>query len=457
MTHVRPRLALLALAALSLLPFSLAAQTSAPPDAAKYCGEYLLPSGRAVSIAWVSLYGEPARLFFADWETMRYGELKADGADRFWGPSATGSQERRTEVAFTEFRYGHAMALTIAETGEGAPRKAVLANAYAERDAAFANGAVELAGSLKMPQTGGNHPGIVLIHGSGPGTRLGLEMPARFFARLGFAVLTYDKRGCGASGGDWKASSLDDLADDAAAGAAWLAGQPGLDPGRVGVWGISQGGWVGPLAASRSPNIKFVINHSGPGTSIRRQDLFMLGNVLRARDLPAAAVESVLAAYGTLYDFGRGKATAEALDTAMDGLRADPATRELAQPPAKEIVPAEMYKRQAMGDPAWFFHLDPDYDPVPVYRKLTCPLLVVYGKLDYTVPVDESVRLIEAAVKEPGGGDVTIRVLDGAGHGIIRMDAASPMKPKVPMELVREYYDLLTGWLEARGLAGRSK
>ena len=72
-----------------------------------------------------------------------------------------------------------------------------------------------------------------------------------FFASRGLAVLTYDKRGCGGSGGDWKTVDLDVLAQDALAGVRWLKAQPGVDASRVGVWGISQGGWIGPLAASR--------------------------------------------------------------------------------------------------------------------------------------------------------------------------------------------------------------
>lgn len=50
------------------------------------------------------------------------------------------------------------------------------------------------------------------------------------------------------------------------AGVAHLRGRGDIDPGRVGVWGVSEGGYVVALAAA-SPEVAFVVGVSAPGVS----------------------------------------------------------------------------------------------------------------------------------------------------------------------------------------------
>ena len=101
---------------------------------------------------------------------------------------------------------------------------------------------------------------------------------------------------------------LEDLAGDALAGVKWLQAQPGIDSRKVGLWGISQGGWITPLAAAAEAGVPaFVINSSGPGTSLRRQDTYMMTNTLRFQGMGAEDVDLATRALNTLYDFGRGR------------------------------------------------------------------------------------------------------------------------------------------------------
>src|SRR3546814_18123700 len=81
---------------------------------------------------------------------------------------------------------------------------------------------------------------------------------------LGIAVFTYDRRGSGASGTKNAGGDFTLLADDAIAAARSLKSDPRIDPRRIGTWGLSQGGWISPLAASRSPDIAFVVAVSAP-------------------------------------------------------------------------------------------------------------------------------------------------------------------------------------------------
>src|SRR5262249_20808399 len=122
-----------------------------------------------------------------------------------------------------------------------------------EETVAIRSGDVTLAGTLVRAAARGRAPRVVIFHGSGPQPR-DLET-ARWFAAQGVVALTYDKRGVGESGGDFRTVPFMELARDGLASVAWLRQRADVDPARVGVWGLSQGGWLGPLAASESSDV----------------------------------------------------------------------------------------------------------------------------------------------------------------------------------------------------------
>jgi uncharacterized protein len=426
-------------------------QENAVPDVAAYAGEYRLDDGGWVTITRMGITKQLAKPLFVDWQTGRFGNIAEGGADRFVAPAP--ESQWQTEILFSRNDAERVDALTITEKGEPA-RRARREDPFTEREVTFVNGQVVLSGTLRVPKGAGPFPAVVLVHGSGPGERQQYSVMVSFFNRLGLATLAYDKRGCGDSGGDWKKVDLEDLAGDALAGVRWLQAQPGIDSRKVGLWGISQGGWITPLAAAMEAGVPaFVINSSGPGTSLRRQDTFMMTNTLRFQGMAPEDVDLAIKALNTLYDFGRGRATAEVLDAIMDKVRANPKLKALAIPPAREISAEKLYARQAVGDPAWFFHLDPDRDALAPYRRLRCPILVTYGRLDYTVPVEESVRLITQTLTESGHTDHEVRVLESAGHGFAAMRPDQPTSPVQPTRVAREFFSTIEEWLRAHGFA----
>src|SRR2546427_5492993 len=139
-----------------------------------------------------------------------------------------------------------------------------------------ADGAV-LAGTITEPLTPGPHPGIVIVHGSGPGPRIDYGIWVGLYASLGLTVLAYDKRGNGASTGIYPGEGASDrnlqiYAADAAAVLRIMTSWPGIDPGRVGFHGGSQGGWGVPLAIGRhQAPAAFAILVSGPAVSSEQQ------------------------------------------------------------------------------------------------------------------------------------------------------------------------------------------
>ena len=141
----------------------------------------------------------------------------------------------------------------------------------------FESEGVTLAGTLFKPK----HPcaAVVIVHGSGQEKRL-LEF-ASLLASNGIAVLTYDKRGVGESGGVYAgpevntnnvdAANLNLLAADASAAISALSARLPAHHGPIGLIGGSQAGWVIPLAATKNRTVRFMVLFSGPVVTTREQ------------------------------------------------------------------------------------------------------------------------------------------------------------------------------------------
>lgn len=138
------------------------------------------------------------------------------------------------------------------------------------QDIRFESHGVQLAGSCLMP----NRPiaAVVIIHGSDPVKRE-LEF-AKLLAKEGIAVLTYDKRGVGESGGVYVGPSvgtnnidpnnLNLLADDGSSAINTLQSFLKNKNIPIGLLGFSQAGWIIPIAAEKNSSVNFMLIFSGP-------------------------------------------------------------------------------------------------------------------------------------------------------------------------------------------------
>ena len=138
----------------------------------------------------------------------------------------------------------------------------------------FNNGNVRLSYRLDVPQGPGPFGAVVFGHGSGMQTRETCRFLADGFLSRGFATLCFDKRGVGQSTGTFvfvgardSIPVFDDLASDLAAGVAFLRTRPEIDPSRIGLAGVSQAGWIIPLAAQKSQPAVMVLL-VGPTVSV---------------------------------------------------------------------------------------------------------------------------------------------------------------------------------------------
>ena len=423
----------------------------------KYLGEYLYGGNNYVSVFKFSQQAEEGTLFFFDSETGRTGPLQAVSETEFAsGPAGpeTAVSTDDNRITFLKNSAGEADRLILKGSGRS-DVEAKRAQVFSEERVTFGSGDAMIAGSLRMPATPGRHPAVVYVHGSGPGTRNQISLLAHFFLHRGIAVLGYDKRGVGRSTGDWRRIDFPELASDALAAVNFLRGRPDIDPQRVGLYGISQGGWVVSLAASLSSDVAFFISHSGPGVSPKKQEFTMLTNIMTMSGLAKEDVDGVLQAISLLYQYGKTGKNGEKLDELVLKLKQNPKLADFLPPLSKEVVRKKLYEKQKMGDPGWFLHLDVDYDPIPALKRVRCPGLLIFGKHDFTVPVEESVARIEAAFKETGNSLCRVVVLSNIGHGVMEMDSAAPTQPASPMRIAEGYLKLLGDWLDKALSIGR--
>ncbi len=313
-----------------------------------------------------------------------------------------------------------------------------------EEQVHFLSGDIKLAGTLVIPATAGPHPAVVLFHGSGYEER-NLRV-ARWFAEQGVAALAYDKRGTGESAGNFEAVPFMKLADDGLAAVDFLRARADIDPHKIGVWGLSQGGWLGPLAASRSANVAFVISVSGPGVSPGEQMIFYYANDLRSHGLGENDIREASALRREVWDSLR---TGNGIEQARTDLAR---ARKAAWYNDMKNQQHELFDR--LQTPAgWekarsslWFKEEMSYDPVPTLRKLSVPALFVFGADDMLVPVPESVNAIREVIKTDKK-DFALFVVPGADHGL-RIAGADGSRTPAP-----EYLKQMHEWLAHNVLA----
>ncbi|MEW9552948.1 alpha/beta hydrolase family protein [Nonomuraea sp. NPDC050783] len=251
-----------------------------------------------------------------------------------------------------------------------------------------------LHGSVISPAgAAAGRAGVVLVHGAGTGTpREKLLGEAVAFARQGLSVLVYDKRSVGYSMFE---RSYAQLADDALAAVETLRRRPGVDPAKVGVWGLSEGGWVAPLAASRSAHVSFVVLVGANALYPLRQQAWAVAAGLRKAGVRGSLVD-----------------------------RAEPT----------------LYRVIADGG----LFPEPYHDPLPVLARVRQPVLGIWGVHDLLTPPRETPPILAAALEKGGNRRYTFRFFAGADHAAhLTPDGGVTRLP----ELAPGYAELVGTWV----------
>lgn len=376
----------------------LATLLGLPPSAAASrtpewtSANYELNDGTVAFVAWT-----PAVLGYREGDSLVVARRQAPGryvSDAGYEVAVVGEAELRVVSPSGLARSGRKVELSRIE------------------EVRFRNGDVTLAGSLFVPHGPGPHPAIAMAQGSGDLDRGGLLGYADLFARSGVAALVYDKRGTGASTGTYSVmGSYHSLAGDLLAGVEHLKARTDIDAGRIGVWGLSEGGLVAPLAASRSSDVAFVVAVSAPGVGLIRSVLWQTEQSLRRAGVSGGSVGADVKAMGLLYRAARA--------LGFDGA----------------------------GPESW------DLDPAAVFETVRQPVLLVYGERDRLVPPARSATVIGEALRRGGNRDVTVQAFPGADHGIFLHESGfRPAKDaeRGLLQIAPGFQSTVVKWVTAR-------
>jgi pimeloyl-ACP methyl ester carboxylesterase len=243
---------------------------------------------------------------------------------------------------------------------------------------------------------------------------------ARWFAAQGVAALAYDKRGVGESGGNFRTVPFMDLCDDGLAAIEYLKSRKEIDPKRIGVWGLRQGGWLGPLAASRSADVSFVIAVSGPGVSPGEQMIVYYANELRARGVDETDIQEASALRREYYSYVFSGKGYEKTKADLNQARTKPWYNEAKTQHDDLFVPLQRPSELTERDnPSIIrFAREMHYDPVPALQALRVPALFLFGDQDQLIPVEKSVEVLRRVLTQSGHRDFTIRVFPRVDHGM---------------------------------------
>jgi pimeloyl-ACP methyl ester carboxylesterase len=263
----------------------------------------------------------------------------------------------------------------------------------------------QLVGTLGTPEAGTSLPGVLLVGGSGPQDRNGNTGPggihlnlyrdmAEYLCGQGFAVLRYDERGTGASGGDFAAAGLTDLTADAAAALSALISRPEIDPARVGIVGHSEGGLIAAILAAQDPRVKAI---AMLGTSGRPLDEILVRQYERLLEARLPTEELTVAVERRRRSFETIKATGNWDDPNVE------AQLRTAAPPARRRWYEEQFATV----------------PTNVLRRVHCAVAIFHGGRDVQVDEGEAYLLADALSSREHGSH-TLRVFPDLDHLFLR-------------------------------------
>lgn len=261
------------------------------------------------------------------------------------------------------------------------------------RDITFDSHGVPCAAWLYRPEGSiGPLPIVVMGHGLGAVKEMGLDAYARRFVVEGWAVLAFDYRHFGASGGEPR-QLLDvrEQLEDWAAALTFVRGRDDVDPGRIAIWGSSFGGGHVIRVAASDPGVAAAVAQcpftSGPA-SLRALGLRSVSGVVPKA---LADVAGQLAGRPPRRVPLVGAPGSAALMTSPD-----------AEPGYRAIVPPGLDFEDDVA--ARIGLMIPLHSPGRSAAKVTCPILFSVCDNDSVAPAGPTVRY---AAKAPKG--VTMR------------------------------------------------
>ena len=368
-------------------------------------GTYQTPRGDLITVARYDFGDGVDRLALMDMRQGYWGTLLPSGSDRYvFAPARSGRFPATLRAEFNRSANGVTLALTT--TGRDTERVvARRVDLYETHEVSFTSGDVTLVGDVLRPRSRGPHPAVVMVHSSGNQSRNGpvayFRLIANLLAANGITTLAYDKRGVGKSTGNWQRATFNDLAGDVRAAISAVRQRADVDPRRVGLWGLSQAGWVAPLA-SEDIDVAFLTLVGTAAISPAQQEIDRVTTVMKANRASDLDIESAGQYLRTFFDVVAGREPWEKLQSAMV---------DTAGASWLGYVPRPRTERDVGWEPS-----PATLDPAPILSKLNVPILALHGAHDVDVRATVNSSLYAKLSTHPASRQ---RVFDRADHFVL--------------------------------------
>jgi pimeloyl-ACP methyl ester carboxylesterase len=307
----------------------------------------------------------------------------------------------------------------------------------------FLSDRFEIAGDLRVPKTEGKHPVVVMVHGDGPNNRTsyGTYLPLmNCFLDAGYACFSWDKPGSGKSKGKIDRDHLQrervQIVLDAINA---LKSKPSIDSTRIGLWGISQAGYVMPLALGMTNDIAFMICVGCPGQAGIHQTAYLIRKQLLCEGMPENQARQAEEHFAALFF----------ASTYQEYLKH-----------AKPLVETPLVKRMGFVSGIWSQQEWAPHDqngegffnPITVIEKTTIPVLAFFGEKDTQVNHLQGSEAYTTALRKAGNHHFRIEIIPNADHNLILCETgcmSERNKRSVAgwKNYAPEYLNILEEWL----------
>jgi len=278
----------------------------------------------------------------------------------------------------------------------------------------FQSGSFNLVGDLRLPAGKAPFPVVLFVHGSGPADRtsFGAYLPImERMQRLGYAVFSWDKPGTGESTGQLNGERVyHQRAQIILDAIEVMKKHHDIDPGRIGLWGASQGGYVMPLALAQSEDIAFMICVSCAGTAGDDQMAYQIifqaicDGVPEEKDAELIRLLSELDKARSFETYEEYVHYREVL-AALEEIGSETTTGFM----VPGVIPEEAWQA---NDPEieWW------WNPVRVIDQVRIPVLVINGDKDTNIDPIQGAYAWRKALEQAGNPNFQVEILPGVNH-----------------------------------------